>query len=86
MPASEMQMWAKYLEARPIGWKEDLRTSYLLRAFGAKIKGPEVFETLAQMEKWDRELEDEHKMRSTFSRSIFGAMFDAANKGKENGS
>ena len=36
MSYEEYEGWLKYFEQRPIGWREDLRTSYIMSAFGAK--------------------------------------------------
>jgi len=71
-------MWAQYLEARPIGWKEDLRTPYQLRAAGMKKSGEDIFQSLSQMKKWDRDVAEEDKMRASLSRSVFGAMLEGA--------
>jgi len=80
MPAAELRMWAQYLKARPYGWKDDLRTSYLLSAQGVKKSGKQIFSSLAQMAKWDQEAEDEEKMRSSLGKSIFGVLLESANK------
>lgn len=47
MPYEEMLCWFAYLERRPIGWREDLRTSYLLQAQGSKQKPSDIFPSLA---------------------------------------
>ena len=78
MPAQELRNWARYLEARPIGWREDNRTSMLLSAQGVKRTGDEIFPTLAQLKRWDNERPDEDVMKSSFRKSVFGAMFEKA--------
>jgi len=80
MPAQELHKWAKYFEARPIGWREDNRTSYLLSAQGVKRTGDELFPSLAQIKRWDQDREDEDVMRSTLKRSVFGALLEKAHK------
>lgn len=46
MPYEELQDWLLYLEKRPLGWREDLRTFMLLRAQGLKDKPENVFASL----------------------------------------
>ena len=47
LPYDELLGWFEYLESRPIGWREDLRTVYLLNAQG--VKNPEkLFPALAK--------------------------------------
>lgn len=81
MPASELAMWALYLEARPIGWKEDLRTSYIMRSMGAKSSGDQVFNSLAQINKWDKESDSVDKLQSSIASSVFGQMLGQHNIG-----
>ena len=83
MPVEELRNWAKYLEARPIGWKEDYRTTMLLKAQGLKKQGHEIFASLSQLKKWDEEREEYEKMQASLSRSIFGAILEGAHKKKE---
>lgn len=80
MPASELRGWAKYLEARPIGWQEDNRTSMLLNAQGVKRTADEIFPSVARMKKWENEKSDEDAMRGSLTKSVFGAMLMSANK------
>ena len=46
MPHDEMVGWFTYLELRPLGWREDLRTSYLIQAQGSKQKSTDIFPSL----------------------------------------
>lgn len=78
MPAQELRNWARYLEARPIGWREDNRTSMLLSAQGVKKTGDEIFPTLAQLKRWDDQREDEDVMRQSLRKSVFGALLENA--------
>jgi len=83
MPAAELRNWSRYLEARPLGWREDNRTSMLLAVQGVKKSGDEIFPSLAQLKKWEGEKEDEEQMRSSLSRSVFGALLEDAHKKKK---
>jgi len=83
MPAQELNNWALYLEARPIGWREDNRTSMLLGAQGVKKTGPEIFPTLRQIKDWDAKRSDEEAMKQSFRRSPFAALLEKAHKSKE---
>lgn len=49
MPFEELQGWQAYFDKRPVGWKDDLRTYYLLGAQGDKRKPGEIFESLAKI-------------------------------------
>jgi hypothetical protein len=46
MPHDEMMCWFYYLDRRPLGWREDLRTSYLIQAQGVKQKSTDLFPSL----------------------------------------
>jgi hypothetical protein len=46
MPYEEYRKWIVYLEKRPAGWKEDLRTYHIMRAFGEKKRPEEIFPSL----------------------------------------
>lgn len=46
MPHDELMRWFVYFERRPVGWRDDLRTSYLLQAQGSKQKGSDIFPSL----------------------------------------
>jgi hypothetical protein len=85
MPAEELNNWALYLDARPIGWREDNRTSMLLGAQGVKKLGPEIFPTLKQIKEWDAKRSDEDAMRQSFRKSPFAALLEKAHskKGKK---
>lgn len=84
MPQSELVMWAKYLQARPIGWREDSRASMIMQAQGAKVKAKDIFPAVAQMDKWEQERSDEEKSNHSLRKSIFGQLIEVAvNKDKE---
>lgn len=79
MPADELNKWAQYLAARPIGWREDNRTSMLLGVQGVKQSGPDLFPTLAALKKWEDEKPEEDAMRNSLRKSVFGALLEKAN-------
>lgn len=80
MPAEELRNWAKYLEARPLGWQEDNRISLLLNAQGVKKTADEIFPSVARMKQWEDARSDEDTMRGSLKKSIFGALLESAHK------
>jgi len=80
MPASELHMWAKYFEARPIGWREDNRTAMFLQSQGVKQESKNIFPTIFQMKRWEDDAENEVKMQKSLAKSIFGARLQSAHK------
>jgi hypothetical protein len=50
MPYTELLKWIEYFRKRPIGWREDHRTSMLLKAQGVKGKPQDLFQSLAVIE------------------------------------
>jgi len=46
MSYEEFQGWNFFLEKRPIGWREDLRTYFVLQAIGVKEKPWKIFNSL----------------------------------------
>jgi len=51
MPYEEFIGWNQFFASRPVGWREDYRTSLLLSAQGVKKRGSEIFESLRAIEK-----------------------------------
>jgi hypothetical protein len=47
MPYDEFIGWMAYFDRRPLGWKEDLRTFYIMKSFGTNEKPENVFPSLA---------------------------------------
>jgi hypothetical protein len=45
----ELRGWINYFERRPVGWREDLRTSLIMEASGAKINRNKIFPSLAAL-------------------------------------
>jgi hypothetical protein len=46
MPYNELRGWIEFFEKRPIGWREDNRTSMILQAFGVKEKPEKIFRSI----------------------------------------
>ena len=46
MPHTELMKWIEFFQRRPVGWREDHRTSMLMNAFGVKEKGHNLFGSL----------------------------------------
>jgi hypothetical protein len=47
MNFDEYQNWLRYFDQRPIGWREDLRTYYIMSSFAEIKKKPdEIFPSL----------------------------------------
>ena len=51
--------WIEYFQRRPVGWRDDHRTHYLLAAQGVKAKPHELFASLYAIEKDKEELANE---------------------------
>ena len=49
MPYEEFLGWMAFFNARPVGWREDLRTHKLLQVQGVKETAEIVFPSIAQM-------------------------------------
>ncbi len=49
MPYEELLDWFEYFDRRPIGWREDDRTSKLLQAQGVKEKPYVLFPSLKKI-------------------------------------
>lgn len=46
MPHTELLKWLEFFRRRPVGWRDDYRTSLLLNAAGVKEKGHNIFGSL----------------------------------------
>jgi hypothetical protein len=79
MPQEELLMWAKYFEARPVGWRDDHRAAMIISSSGnTKAKPQQIFSSLAQMHKWEEERPDEEVINRSLKTSVFGAMLETA--------
>lgn len=54
MPYDELAMWFAYFDRRPIGWREDLRTAYMLNSNGDKRKPDAIFPSLQAVSRTNR--------------------------------
>ena len=70
MPYDEYVGWFAYLEARPIGWREDDRTYKLMQAQGLKEKPENIFHSLAQVKKNNSAAADSNPI-SSLKNSVF---------------
>ena len=57
MSGAELKSWVRYMSQYPLGWKDDLRTFYVMRSMGAKVEASEVFNSLSVMEKHQKSSE-----------------------------
>lgn len=46
MPYTELLKWLEFFRRRPVGWREDHRTSMLMNAAGVKEPGHKMFQSL----------------------------------------
>jgi hypothetical protein len=46
MPYTEFLKWIEFFRRRPVGWRDDHRTSMIMNAFGVKEKGANLFPSL----------------------------------------
>jgi len=53
MPYDEFVGWISYFDRKPLGWKEDMRTAYVMNTFGDKRKPSQIFDSLAAIEKFN---------------------------------
>ncbi len=74
MPYDELQRWYAYLEKRPVGWREDDRTSKLLQAAGVKEKPWNLFPSLLRIYKPE---DDGNPMTSLKGSVMFANMMAA---------
>lgn len=69
MPYEELCNWVIYFKSRPVGWREDHRTSLLMRSFGSKQSGEEIFPSLAAVRKSSEKEPEELRLARTFKNS-----------------
>lgn len=66
MPYDELLGWNEYFSMRPVGWREDLRTSYLLSAQGIKEKAESIFPSIAQLKRGEAKANPKSVANSSF--------------------
>lgn len=75
MPYTELQNWTIYFDRRPVGWREDLRTAYLLQAQGDRRRPDQIFDSLARIKSTS---ESENKHNSSLKNSaMFAKLMNA---------
>lgn len=78
IPYDELLGWYAYFERRPIGWREDDRTSKLLQGAGVKAKPTDLFPSLkaiytASKEPAEGDDQSQMIMNSTFYQMMLTA-------------
>lgn len=71
IPFTDYQGWLSYLEQRPIGWRDDLRFSMIIRALGSKQKPEEMFPSLAPI--FNKESKNQNLRNSAFFLKMLSA-------------
>ena len=66
--------WVDYFARRPVGWREDHRTCYLLSAQGVKAKPHELFNSLYVIER-EKELDSEESTAHDASKLVSSPLF-----------
>jgi len=75
MPYDEYAQWMTFFEKRPVGWREDQRTSFILNALGVKQKGTEIFSSLKTMHANSAEPDIAQSLKkSSFFQKMLGAV------------
>ena len=69
MPYDEFIGWSEYFSKRPVGWREDSRTSMIMRSFGVKAAPSEIFPSLKMMK--DAEEQAPDRLGETLKKSVF---------------
>jgi hypothetical protein len=83
MSYSEMLGWIEYYRMRPVGWREDLRTSLLMQQQGMKEKPQNIFPSLKAIQESREEIPTEARLAQTLKSSglLFRLQQAAANNG-----
>lgn len=76
MSYEEILGWFDYFRRRPIGWREDNRTSMLILSSGAKIKPEEIFPSLSALR--GGTVSEENNVASSLKKSAFFSKMLAA--------
>jgi hypothetical protein len=70
MEYDEYLGWQDYFKRRPVGWREDSRTSMMLRALGSKINPEAVFPSLKALSE-GAEYNENERLAKSLKRSFF---------------
>jgi hypothetical protein len=78
MPYDEFLRWTTYFEQRPIEWRDDFRTSQVMRVFGDKRAPDQIFPSLSII----FNKKDTSPVKSLKNSRIFQKMLSAKNGDK----
>jgi hypothetical protein len=70
----EIQGGYEYFQRRPIGWREDLRTAYIMNSSGVDKKPEEIFPSIKQIKNDERKVQQTGHQGEALMNSNFGAM------------
>ena len=62
MSAMELRNWYKYKSMRPTGWREDLRTFYIMKSLGLDKDADDIFPSLLLLQQ-SQNKDDNYKLR-----------------------
>ena len=74
-PYWEIMEWIEFFQRRPVGWREDHRTHYMLAAQGVKAKPHELFSSLHAIEK-DKEEESNVSVAGDAKKLVASPLFE----------
>lgn len=78
MPYDELLKWQLYLERRPIDWRDDLRTYYLMKQQGYDKSPGQLFPSLDAIFKHQERMEDDvRKQRTLKGSALFSKLLGA---------
>ena len=85
LPHDEYLGWVDYFERTPEGWREDLRTYYIMTSMsGSKTKPEQIFPSIKAAQEANKAVTDEEErvkaMRSFQASPFAGLMAAAQNK------
>ena len=70
MTYDEFTKWQTYFELRPIEWRDDSRFMKILQSLGVKESAGRLFESLAQIEKAEKERAVRNEMMQGLKASV----------------
>ena len=62
MSSRELRQWVKFKGSRPTGWREDLRTFYIMKSMGLDKKPEDVFPSLMLLQQ-SQSKDNEYQLR-----------------------
>jgi hypothetical protein len=86
LPHDEYLGWVDYFERNPEGWREDLRTYYIMTSMsGTKTKPEQIFPSIKAAQDANKAVTDEEervKAMRSFQASPFASLMAKAKEGK----